>query len=168
MKFKRIHIIGGAGSGKTTLAKRYSTIFDTPHYELDDFYYLEPAARSRRKSSDRDQLLAHVVSQETWVLDGIFWQPWVLPSLTQADKIIVLAIPEMARHFRVIMRHFKLLRQAPPNEWKYFFPTLFELLKHNRSYDRGPLKETVELTSDFGEKVSICKTNAEAATILGL
>ena len=168
MSFKRVHIFGGAGSGKTTLAKRYSDRFDTPHYELDDIYYLVPAARTRRQPSDRDQLLADAVSENSWVLDGIFWQPWVRPSLARADKIIVLAIPELTRHSRVVARHFRFLRNAPPCEWKYFFPTLTELLRHNRTYDRGPLRETVETTSDFREKVSICKTNAEAAMILGL
>ena len=31
----RIHIVGGPGSGKTTLAQRFSTYLNLPFYELD-------------------------------------------------------------------------------------------------------------------------------------
>lgn len=168
MKYKRIHIFGGAGSGKTTLAREYSTRFGIPHHELDDFYYSEPAARKRRTKTERDKLIADSVFSEEWVLDGIFWQSWVRPAIERAEKIIVLAIPERTRHVRVVKRHFQLLSKASISDYPNFFPTLFELLKHNRTYGVGPLQETLELLSEFDEKVSVCSSNIEAANELGL
>lgn len=168
MKFKRVHLFGGAGSGKTTLAREYSSRFGIPHHQLDDFYYLEPAARKRRQKVERDKLLADSVFAEEWVLDGIFWQSWVRPSIERAEKIIVLAIPEKTRHVRVVKRHFRLLGKAKVGDYPNFFPTLFELLKHNRTYNEGPLQETLELLSEFDEKLSVCTSNAEAANELGL
>jgi adenylate kinase family enzyme len=168
MEFKRVHIFGGAGSGKTTLAREYSTKFGLPHHELDDFYYLEAAARKRRQKIERDRLLIDSVAAEEWILDGIFWQPWVQPSIERADKIIVLAIPEKTQHVRVVKRHFQLLSEANMRDYPNFFPTLFELLKHNRIYNSGPLQETLELLARFDEKLSVCTTNSEAAVKLGL
>ncbi|MEM7016734.1 MAG: hypothetical protein AAF512_05260 [Pseudomonadota bacterium] len=116
MNLKRVHIFGGAGSGKTTLAKAYSKRFGISHHELDDIYYLHAAQRKKRQVAERDKLVTDVVSGETWIVDGIFWQPWVRPPLVHADKIIVLAIPEFTRHIRVIKRHFQLLSQASPSD----------------------------------------------------
>lgn len=166
MTFSRVHIFGGAGSGKTTLAETFSQAYGIPHYELDDVYYLEPSARSRRDKSERDARYGRIVSNDAWVIDGIFWQPWVTPSLERADKIIVLAIPQAKRHYRVCVRHLKLLSKASLSEYPRFFPTLVELLKHNRIYDSGPLQETLELVSGYGDKVSICQSNSEAAALL--
>lgn len=168
MSFKRVHIFGGAGSGKTTLAREYSNRFGMPHHELDDFYYLDAATRQRREKSEREQLLTYSIASEAWVLDGIFWQPWIRPSISLADKIIDLAIPEKTRHIRVIKRHFQMLSKANINEYPSFIPTLFELLKQNRIYSKGPFLETLQLLTGLEEKLSVCTTNSEAATELGL
>ena len=166
MSFQRLHIFGGAGSGKTTLAKAYAQAHDIPHHELDNVYYTEPSARQKRERTERDALYGQIVSEDCWVLDGIFWQPWVTPSLARADKILVLAVPQTTRHYRVFMRHLKLLSQASPSEYPRFFPRLIELLKHNRIYDSGPLQETLALVSAFGDKVALCQSNAEAEALL--
>ena len=46
----RIHIIGGAGSGKTTLARRLGTLLDAPYYDLDEIGY-EGGFTAKRPSS---------------------------------------------------------------------------------------------------------------------
>ena len=168
MKYQRVHILGGAGSGKTTLARAYASKHGLCHYELDDFYYSHAANRTRRSEQERSELMVAAASNHSWVIDGIFWQSWVLPAAQRADKIIVLAVPEMTRHRRVISRHISLLKQAPLSEYPRFFPTLFELLIHNRSYNKGPLQETLQLLQDFEEKVVLCSTNHAAAIALGL
>lgn len=168
MNYRRVHIFGGAGSGKTTLAKRYAVEHGLVHRQLDDIYYIKASTRERREHEERDTLLSTFIEADEWVTEGIFWQPWVRPALQRADKIIVLAVPESTRHVRVIRRHFQLLKQASSNEWPTFFPTLFELLKHNRAYNTSALHETLELVSEFEDKVSVCSRNTEAEQILGL
>ncbi len=167
MEFKRLHIFGGAGSGKTTLAKQYATQHGLTHCELDDVYYSSVAKRLRREPAEIDRLLSEIIETDGWVLDGIFWQPWVKPALERADKIIVLAVPESTRHLRVVKRHFSLLREASPSDWPTFFPTLIELLQHNHAYNAGPLRETLELLANFEAKVTVCETNNTAAQLLG-
>ena len=162
MKYRRIHIVGGAGSGKTTLAQRYAREYAVPHYELDNMMWLEAAARKPRTAVDRDRMLRQAIDSECWVIDGIFWQEWVVPSLERADRIIVLDIPEMTLHFRVVRRHFQLVMQADPGEYRHFFPTLLELIKLNHNYRNGPLKKTLALLSAFEDKVVVYRTNGEA------
>lgn len=168
MDFERVHILGGAGSGKTTLAKRYAKQHRLPHHELDQIYYADVPTRVRREPAERQGLLSEIVDGNRWVLDGIFWQPWVKPALERADKIIVLDVPESTRHLRVIKRHLRLLMGASPSDWPTFFPTLFELLEQNRVYNTGPLQETLELLAGFEANVTVCETNDGAAHALGL
>ena len=168
MAIQRIHIFGGAGSGKTTLAREIAEKLGLPHHELDDIYYTHVARRERRDKSERDRLLQATASDEAWVMEGLFWQPWVVPSLDRADKIVVLATPARVRRARIIKRHFKYLAKAKPALWPTFFPTLIELLRNNRRYDEGPLRETLDLLSDYDAKLLVCSSTEEAINILGL
>lgn len=114
MKYKRIHIIGGSGSGKTTLAKEYSNKSGFPYYELDEFMWAEAANRKMKPEKERDDLLQQAIQSENWIVEGIFWLDWVIPSFERAEKIIVLNVPERIRHYRVIKRHLRLLSAAHP------------------------------------------------------
>lgn len=116
---------------------------------MDDLCDLEAASRTRRGAVERNQLLADSIASEEWVLDGIFWQPWVRPAIERSDKIVVLAVPERVRQVRVVKRHFQMLAKAAGvSEYRYFVPTLVEPLKHNRIYDRGPLQETLQTLAE--------------------
>jgi dephospho-CoA kinase len=168
MTFKRIHIIGGAGSGKTTLAKEYSVKYDIPHFELDDIMWVDAAAREKRPEKERDERLRQAINSEHWLLEGIFWLDWVIPSLERAEKIIVLNIPARTRHIRVIKRHFKFLAAAHPSQYHRFIPTLSELILLNHHYANGPYKKTLKLLSRFIHKVVVCNSNREAELELGL
>lgn len=168
MKPERVHIVGGAGSGKTTLAREFSRRNGVPHYELDDIMWANAAERTPRSDDERDRLLQESIDSELWVIDGIFWQEWVVPSFERAEKIIVLDVPERTRHWRVIARHFKLLLVADRSDYRFFFPTLLELIKLNRNYRRGPYQKTLDAVARFKEKVVICATCDEAASELCL
>ena len=168
MTIERVHICGGAGSGKTTLARQYAKHTGTPHYELDDVYYEDVPRRVRRPPADRQQRIAEIVTSDAWVLEGIFWQPWVRPALERADRIVVLDIAARTRHARVFRRHFGALLQASPKLWPTFFPTLIELTRHNHRYRRTALRETLAVFSDYADKVYVARTNLSAERHLEL
>lgn len=162
MSVERVHIIGSAGSGKTTLAREYARIKGIPHHELDNMMWADVAARRPRPTAERDLLLQQSIAPERWVTEGIFWQKWVSPLFERADKIIVLDIPARTLHYRVVKRHFKLLLAAERESYHLFLPTLIELIKLNRNYKTGPLKWTMKALSTFMEKVVVCATNEKA------
>ncbi len=67
----RFHIIGGAGSGKTTLARRIAVITGGPLYELDSVGY-ENGAEARRPLEDKLVDVHAIAEQPAWIAEGIF------------------------------------------------------------------------------------------------
>jgi adenylate kinase family enzyme len=65
----RISVLGNAGGGKTTLARRLAREHDLPYHEADAFlwrpgYKLAPEA-------DYAARHAEILAQDAWVLDGL-------------------------------------------------------------------------------------------------
>jgi adenylate kinase family enzyme len=103
---KRIHITGGAGSGKTTLAQQLSLHLDIPCYHLDKIAYEGGAGRKipldiRLKSIDA------IIVQPGWVTEGAFlW--WTEPLFEEADLILWLDLPFRINGWRIVKRHVQL------------------------------------------------------------
>jgi hypothetical protein len=88
LRGSRIHIIGGPGTGKTTLAHRLARDYDLPVYELDLIAYEGPQFRPRPPSACADR--AHeIAAEERWITEGIF-VGWTNCLLARADTIIWL------------------------------------------------------------------------------
>jgi len=72
MDFK-IHILGGSGSGTTTLAKALARHFAVPHFDADDYYWesTDPPFTAKRSIEKRIKLLTDDLDQaSSWVLSG--------------------------------------------------------------------------------------------------
>ena len=87
---RRVIVVGGTGSGKTSLAEALARKLGLPHAELDSLYWdhdWQPMARETFWAR-----LNPVISQPGWVLDGnySFTRPvtWV-----QADTLVWLDLP---------------------------------------------------------------------------
>lgn len=102
----RIHIIGGPGAGKSTLAQRLGQALDLPVYPLDTFAYEGQDFVGRRvenSASDANSIAA----SPRWVTEGIF-VGWTDPLLRRADVIVWLDCAgwrQAAR--RIIARFFR-------------------------------------------------------------
>jgi hypothetical protein len=102
---RKIHILGCAGSGKTTLAKALSTRLDAPYYELDVVGY-ENGNGAKRPLEDRQADLRRVVAQPAWITEGSFlW--WVDALLESADLLIWLDLDWKLCYWRIVLRHVK-------------------------------------------------------------
>jgi hypothetical protein len=86
----RIHVIGGGGSGKTTLARRVADVLGAPHVELD-------------LGADIDE----VAGRPAWVTEGIFVFG-VEPLLAAADVIVWLDLRWRTARNRIVRRHARL------------------------------------------------------------
>ena len=95
----KVHILGGGGSGKTTLAQKISATFHIPQYELDmigrknglqDAAYIEDALA--------------IAAQPGWVAEAgaLVWTDLLLQ---QSDYIVLLEIPWITAIYRIICRH---------------------------------------------------------------
>ena len=103
---KRIHIVGSAGSGKTTLAKQLSAYLNAPCYHLDEVAY-EGGFGRKIPLDARVAALQPVIARPAWVTEGVFlW--WTAPLMDAADLIVWLDMPFYVNGWRIITRHFRL------------------------------------------------------------
>lgn len=110
----RIHIIGTAGSGKTTLAKELTHKLGIPHIELDAHYW-QPQWRHRSIADFRRQWVTQIAS-EAWVVDGEYSevnrQIW-----DEAELVIWLDYP-LALVLARILRRGVTLALTRHNLWE--------------------------------------------------
>lgn len=103
---QRIHIMGAAGSGKTTLARWASERLNCSWHELDSVAYEGGYAR-KRTLDERLASLQAIIAQPVWVTEGSYlW--WVDDLLEAADAIVWLDLPWTVAMPRIVTRHFKL------------------------------------------------------------
>jgi adenylate kinase family enzyme len=59
VRYQRIHIIGGSGSGKSTVRAKLAAEFGIPVYDLDDLFWDNPAPAydTQADPARRDQAL---------------------------------------------------------------------------------------------------------------
>jgi len=85
---RRIHIIGGPGSGKSSLARQLGAQLNIPVYELDKIAF-EGREFSDRPLDVRLREIHLIAMQPAWITEGIF-VGWVDELLQAADLIVWL------------------------------------------------------------------------------
>jgi len=153
----RIVIYGGAGSGKTYLAKELSSILSIPYYSIDDLF-LKKGWKMATKEELREKILP-IIEKEKWILDGNYSaiRPY---SLKRTQKAIILHLPFLLCVYRLFLRtlsrnlgiKIKNITALPAEieksevGWKNFFPAFIELSKYNWRFRfkrfKGIYKET--------------------------
>lgn len=121
----KIHILGGPGSGKTTLAECLSSRLHVPHHDLDKIGW-KHGARSAGYIEDAFA----IAEQPAWITENI-GLTWIDPLLYHADCIVLLEVSWPVAAWRILRRHIsKSLRGTNP------YPTklLFNFLKDSRRY----------------------------------
>lgn len=116
---QRIHILGAAGSGKTTLAEQVAARLGVPWHELDTVAYEGGFAR-KRTLDERYASLQIIITQPAWVTEG-FYLWWIDDLLQTADAIVWLDLPWFVSMPRIITRHIKLSlagKNRHPGVWK--------------------------------------------------
>ncbi len=125
----RISIIGGCGTGKTTLSKNLGNELKLPVYHLDGIAHFENW--KRRKKEERDQIILEKVKQKRWIIDGTY-HATLQQRLEKADVVIYLDYSSIAQIKgilgRYIKQHGKEKDEIPGCKerftWKFFFWTL--------------------------------------------
>jgi uridine kinase len=165
-KQAKIHILGGAGSGKTTIAKRLSVRLSIPHYDLDDIYW-NPAKEKyiKQPACLRDQQLAQAVEENAWIIEGVYWT-WTAIVFDASDIIIFLDVPLWLRQARVIKRYF---RNKINNGWRnrQTLKCTYTILMENFDYERSKIDIQKHLLR-HKQKVITCQCLKELEKLLSL
>jgi hypothetical protein len=100
---RRIHVVGGPGSGKTTVSRQLAIRLGAPTFDLDEIAYLGGAG-AKRALAERLADIAAIRTQPAWITEGIYlW--WVDDLFRDADAIVWLDVSWRVAAWRIVVRH---------------------------------------------------------------
>ncbi|MHB0898226.1 MAG: P-loop NTPase family protein [Spirochaetales bacterium] len=104
----KLFIIGAAGSGKTTLAKRIGLRLGIEITNLDDLFWVNNGKNYgvKRPAPERDALLDSVLARESWIIEGAYVE-WPRRGIEEADLILYLDRGLRELRKRIIMRFIR-------------------------------------------------------------
>lgn len=106
---RRVHIVGGPGSGKTTLAGALALLIGTTAHGLDEIALSEdtaPGFRSKRALALREHDVRRLSEGGAWVTEGSYlW--WARPLFDRAQSIIWVDPPWSVAARRILTRHVR-------------------------------------------------------------
>jgi adenylate kinase family enzyme len=169
---RRLHIVGSAGSGKTTLAQHLSAQLNTPCYELDEIAYAGGFGRKIPLDA-RLAALQPIIAQPAWVTEGVYlW--WTATLMEAADLIIWLDMPVYVNGWRIVARHFRLNRAGtnrhPGNVklMRFLFHVLRKQIRNTPIIPKAPDDDaattraaTAEFLRAYAGKVVHCRRPAD-------
>ena len=132
---KKIHIIGGPGSGKTFLAKGLGRRLDIQEYDLDNIFWCNTknAFGIEAEPDVRDMELNQALEKDEWIIEGVYGG-WTRPSFKAADVIIVLQPPTAVRQWRITRRFFRRRLLGKDHKKKETWKSFVGLLKWSKRY----------------------------------
>lgn len=131
---KRVVVIGNSGGGKSTLARRLSAAWASPHFEIDGLLWrpgwqLTPAETYHAEH-------ARLIAEQSWIIDGLGRQDSIPARLARATDITIVDMPVWMHFWLAAERQIKWtsgaiehppagLGQMPPTE--ALFRTIWEV-----------------------------------------
>ncbi len=158
MIMNKIYIIGPVASGKTTLAKKLSTILNIPYYELDNVIYKSKDVK--RNQSETAKRFNKIINSKKWIIEDV-GRAIFKEGIDKADVIYFMNISHIKIYYRIIKRWLKQkLRMESCN----FYPNLKDLNNMfkwaKKDFKRHKENEIPQ------EKMVIIKTNKDIKNII--
>ena len=149
----KIHIIGGSGTGKTTLADKLAEEYAIAHSDLDDLQWDNKAEGYgvKRDPKERDAMLAEILATDDWIIEGVYYK-WCAQCFEDADKIYLLNTPRSIYRRRIIKRYVKRKLHIVKGK-KETLKSLRALLKWADKYQKVDMEEIKKILGQYPDKV---------------
>ncbi len=108
----RVMILGSAGSGKSTLSRKLSSILDLPVIHLDKYYWKPNWVPTPAEEWDR--VVEELTMTEQWIIDGNYSRTLDL-RISRADVVIYLDMPRWLCMYRIVKRRVMYHRKSRPD-----------------------------------------------------
>jgi adenylate kinase family enzyme len=156
----KVHIIGIAGGGKTTLARWIGGVFDIPALDLD--YVVYDVESGERPTVEIVRRIDEIRACDGWVTEGAYRDRSLRTLLDDATAIVWLDPSLLTAVVRMVKRHARaeLSGNNPHPGWH----KLVRFLNYNRQTARQQRAETAELLSAYSSKVFRCRTSRDVAS----
>ena len=148
----KVHIIGQAGSGKTTLARWIANRTGAEAHDLDRVVYGRSGERPLRDIVASVQAIA---GGTAWITEGAYRDVWLLPLLQSADRIIWLDLPLRVCLWRIFRRH--LVAEARRNNQHPGWRNLALFMRYTWQVDARLRSETAAMLDPPCAKVLRCR-----------
>ena len=103
-EIQKIAIIGGPGTGKSTLAKNLGKEMKLPVYHIDGIHHLKNW--EIRPTQERDAIISEKVKEPKWIIDGTY-KATLEERVINADLVIFLDYSTIAKLKGILSRYFK-------------------------------------------------------------
>ena len=100
----KISIIGGPGTGKSTLAKNLGKELNLPICHIDAIHHLKNW--EIRDKKERDKIILEKIKEQKWIIDGTY-KDTLNQRIKASDLIIFLDYSTLAKLKGVLSRYFK-------------------------------------------------------------
>ncbi len=104
-RYKKIHIIGIYGSGKTNLSMKLSNLLKIKSYNLDSIKYKRKYDLIR-PVKERVKMVNEISKKSSWITEGA-WLDNAIELYKKADIVIFLDIPKKVIYKRIFFRYIK-------------------------------------------------------------
>ncbi len=100
----KISIVGGSGTGKTTLSNNLGKKLNLPIYHMDAFHYAENWKVRNKK--ERDKKILSKLEEDKWIIDGTY-SSTLKERVEESDFVIFLDYSTATRIKGVVERYLK-------------------------------------------------------------
>jgi len=167
LKYRKIHIIGAPGSGKTYVASKLATLTNIKAHELDKVFWCQAEVTYVRSSEEeRTTKLNDILTKDDWIIEGVYYK-WLASAFDAADIIIILNPSVFVRQWRITKRFFK--RKFIDGDFrKETFASFLMLFWWNQKFDSDNMQRILAFTAQNKAKICFCSTGDDVIKILGL
>ncbi len=156
----RAHIIGIAGSGKTTLAASLGAQCGADVYDLDLVAY-DPAG-IERPPDEIAALIRGILATDRWITEGAYRAAWMNQLLEAAYVIVWLDLPFRVCAWRILRRHVRA--EIARNNAHPGWIKLMRFVQTTRRTDPELRAETGRLLEPYLAKITRCRSSRDVAT----